>query len=166
MITNRNKFIYLGVLIAFSLWFLEVFLHVLVFKSGDFRQELLSLQDYNELWMRLVIATAVITSGIIAQRMANKITEEYENERRIKEALEVSLKEIKLLQGILPICAWCKRIRDDKGYWSQVEAYITEHSDARFSHSICPDCANKMYSEITGKHKIDGGGSQTPSEAS
>ena len=153
MITNKNKFIYLGLAIAALLWFLEVVLHVLVFKTGNFRQELLSLHDYHELWMRLVIVSVVIFSGVTSQHMANKITAEYEKEREINEKLEASLKEIKMLQGILPICAWCKRIRDDKGYWNQVEAYITAHSEAQFSHGICPECAKKMYSEIAGKHE-------------
>ena len=55
------------------------------------------------------------------------------------------LSEIKTLQGIIPICANCKKIRNDTGYWDQVENYISEHSEAEFSHSICPDCAKKLY---------------------
>ncbi|MFT5702405.1 MAG: PAS domain S-box-containing protein [Desulforhopalus sp.] len=58
--------------------------------------------------------------------------------------------EIKVLRGFIPICASCKQIRDDKGYWSQVEKYISEHSKAQFSHSICPDCATKLYPEFVG----------------
>ncbi|MCL7488008.1 MAG: PAS domain S-box protein [Desulfobulbaceae bacterium] len=53
--------------------------------------------------------------------------------------------EIKVLRGFLPICASCKKIRDDKGYWNQIESYIRDHSEAQFSHSICPDCARKLY---------------------
>jgi PAS domain S-box-containing protein len=67
-----------------------------------------------------------------------------ERERLIGELKEAAL-TIKTLQGILPICSCCKKIRDDKGYWSQIEKYITEHSSAEFSHSICPDCAKKIY---------------------
>lgn len=62
--------------------------------------------------------------------------------------LEDSLSHVKQLQGILPICAWCKKVRDDKNYWRQVEEYISKHSEARFSHSICPDCRKKMCPEI------------------
>ena len=62
--------------------------------------------------------------------------------------LERALSEIKRLRGILPICAECKRIRDDAGYWHQVELYIREHSEAEFSHSICPDCMRKLYPEF------------------
>lgn len=68
-------------------------------------------------------------------------------------ALKDSLNEIKVLSGMLPICASCKKIRDDKGYWNQIEAYISEHSEAQFSHSICPDCTEKLYPEIYKKMK-------------
>ncbi len=59
--------------------------------------------------------------------------------------LEHSAKEIKKLRGILPICANCKKIRDDKGYWTQVEVYISDHSETEFSHGLCPECAVKIY---------------------
>lgn len=59
--------------------------------------------------------------------------------------LEESLKNVKLLRGMLPICARCKKIRDDQGYWNQLEAYIGKHSDATFSHGICPDCATQLF---------------------
>jgi DNA-binding response OmpR family regulator len=58
---------------------------------------------------------------------------------RVKE-LEGALARVKYLRGLLPICAYCKKIRNDQNYWQQVEAYISEHSDAQFSHSICPTC--------------------------
>ncbi|MCB2185502.1 MAG: AAA family ATPase [Deltaproteobacteria bacterium] len=59
--------------------------------------------------------------------------------------------EIKTLRGLLPICSHCKKIRDDTGYWSQVEEFISEHSEAKFSHSICPECIKKLYPEIAEK---------------
>ncbi len=63
--------------------------------------------------------------------------------------LQEALGKIKTLSGFLPICASCKKIRDDKGYWNQIEAYIRDHSDAEFSHGICPDCADKLYPELS-----------------
>ena len=66
---------------------------------------------------------------------------------KIVEKLEISLSEVKTLTGLLPICASCKKIRDDRGYWNQIESYIKERSDADFSHSICPECADKLYPE-------------------
>jgi len=71
-----------------------------------------------------------------------------EQKKLIKE-LQVALQNIKTLQGLIPICASCKKIRDDKGYWNQIEAYISEHSSAEFSHGICPDCAKKIYPGYT-----------------
>ncbi|OGP50094.1 MAG: hypothetical protein A2Y79_07200 [Deltaproteobacteria bacterium RBG_13_43_22] len=66
-----------------------------------------------------------------------------------KEAIEKAYLEIKQLRGIIPICADCKKIRNDKGYWEQVEQYISDHSQAEFTHSICPNCAKKMLDQET-----------------
>ena len=62
-----------------------------------------------------------------------------------KEKLEAALSKIKTLSGMLPICSYCKKIRDDKGYWNQIEEYLRDHSNAEFSHSICKECAQKHY---------------------
>ncbi|MFH1154410.1 MAG: CHASE domain-containing protein [Pseudomonadota bacterium] len=62
--------------------------------------------------------------------------------------LRKALSEIKKLSGLLPICSYCKRIRDDKGYWNQIESYIRDHSDADFSHGICNECVKKHFPEI------------------
>jgi GAF domain-containing protein len=64
--------------------------------------------------------------------------------RRVSRQMAEALEKVKTLHGLLPICAWCKRIRDDKGYWSQVEAYVHAHTDADFTHGICPECLAKM----------------------
>jgi YesN/AraC family two-component response regulator len=69
-----------------------------------------------------------------------------EQKRLIRE-LQEALSKIKTLRGLIPICASCKKIRNDQGYWTQVEAYITEHSDAEFTHGICPECSTRMYSQ-------------------
>ena len=69
---------------------------------------------------------------------------EKDRERLIRE-LQDALSKVKKLSGFLPICASCKRIRDDKGYWNQIESYIRDHSDIDFSHGICPECAQKLY---------------------
>lgn len=68
--------------------------------------------------------------------------------RTFYEEKEKALQEVKILSGFLPICASCKKIRDDKGYWNQIESYIRDHSEAEFSHGICPDCAKKLYPDI------------------
>ncbi len=71
---------------------------------------------------------------------------EMENKRLIKE-LKLTLAKVQVLKGLLPICASCKKIRDDQGYWKQIETYISEHSDAEFSHGLCPDCELKYFPE-------------------
>jgi AmiR/NasT family two-component response regulator len=65
--------------------------------------------------------------------------------RRKNTELEEALAWVKQLSGLLPICASCKKIRDDEGYWHQVEVYIRDHSEAQFSHGLCPDCMTKLY---------------------
>jgi hypothetical protein len=72
---------------------------------------------------------------------------ELERERLIQE-LQTALARVKLLSGLLPICANCKKIRDDQGYWKQVESYVESHSEATFSHGICPECLHKLYPEL------------------
>ena len=67
--------------------------------------------------------------------------------------LNKSIEEVRVLQGILPICASCKKIRDDQGYWNQLEDYISRHSEVDFSHSICPDCAEKIYPDLQKRGK-------------
>ena len=72
---------------------------------------------------------------------------EHDKEVLIEE-LQKALAEIKTLKGIVPICASCKKIRDDQGFWNQIEAYVREHSEAEFSHGLCPDCARTLYPDI------------------
>ena len=72
---------------------------------------------------------------------------ERDRERLIVD-LQGALAEVRTLSGLLPICAKCKNIRDDRGYWNQIESYITKHSKAEFSHSICPDCAKVLYPDL------------------
>lgn len=69
-------------------------------------------------------------------------------EKQKTEALRRAMSEIKVLRGLLPICAQCKKIRDDQGNWQQLETHIKKHSEADFTHSICPECAKKLYPEL------------------
>jgi hypothetical protein len=62
--------------------------------------------------------------------------------------LQQTIDEVKTLKGIIPICASCKKIRDDSGYWQQVEQYVKNHSNAEFSHGICPECAKVLYPDL------------------
>ena len=64
------------------------------------------------------------------------------------EELELALKEVRTLKGIVPICASCKNVRDDQGYWNRVETYLNEHTEAEFSHAVCPDCMKRLYPQF------------------
>jgi PAS domain S-box-containing protein len=103
-----------------------------------------------------VSSSAIIENGkIIGSRdIVRNITErkkaEKEKEALISE-LQNALNEITTLKGFLPFCSFCKKIRNDKGYWEQVDIYIRDHSEADISHSICPECAKKHYAEF--EHK-------------
>jgi PAS domain S-box-containing protein len=85
-------------------------------------------------------------AGIIgaARDITKRIGLEKEREKLISELRE-ALAGIRTLKGLLPICSSCKKVRDDKGYWNQIEAYVSEHSEAEFTHGICPECAQKLY---------------------
>jgi hypothetical protein len=87
------------------------------------------LENGEELRARVKVGARVVT---LQQGLAERVR-----------ALEDALARVKRLQGPLPICAWCKKVRNDQNYWQQVEGYVAEHSEARFSHSICPECKEK-----------------------
>ncbi len=88
-----------------------------------------------------------ITSQMIERsiRYSIKHKESEAEKDRLIEELKEAMNRIKTLSGLIPICASCKKIRDDRGYWQQVEAFIQEHTEAEFSHGICPDCAKRLY---------------------
>jgi PAS domain S-box-containing protein len=88
-----------------------------------------------------------VRTSMIVRDITERKRAEQERERLI-EALQEALANIKTLRGLLPICASCKKIRDDSGYWSQIEAYVQAHSDAVFSHGICPDCVRQLYGDM------------------
>jgi transcriptional regulator with GAF, ATPase, and Fis domain len=89
------------------------------------------------------IAGAITNAQLFIER--KRVGEERE---RLILQLQDALAEVKQLSGLLPICASCKKIRDDKGYWNQIEEYIRDRSEAEFSHSICPDCMKKLYPDL------------------
>lgn len=94
-------------------------------------------------WNEELIALLKIAGVVFGNAIERKRGEE-ERGRLILE-LQESLARVRTLSGLLPICANCKKIRDDKGYWNQIEIYIRERSQAEFTHGICPDCAQRLY---------------------
>ncbi len=81
---------------------------------------------------------------------------EEERERLITD-LRKALSEIKVLRGLIPVCAWCKKIRDDQGYWQKIEKYVEKHSHVKFTHGICPECLKKVEKKEAAKTKKTGG---------
>ena len=96
--------------------------------------------------VRLFKASVESYLALLFEVNERKRTEE-EKELLIVELIN-ALAQVKKLSGLLPICASCKKIRNDKGYWNQIEEYISDHSEAQFSHGICPDCIRKLYPEL------------------
>jgi len=93
---------------------------------------------------------AFMILGALIGLLCGKIMQIDEEKSKLIIELQKALERVKTLSGLLPICASCKKIRDDQGYWNQIEAYIAQHSEAEFSHGICPQCAKKLYPEFYG----------------
>lgn len=110
-------------------------------------------KDGTKFYVEVSCSNVANDKGNVSGRMASfvDITQrkhmELERETLVAQ-LQSALAKVKTLRGLVPICASCKKIRDDKGFWHQVEAYIQDHSDAVFSHGICPDCALKLYPDL------------------
>jgi len=129
----------------------------LAFKNLESRQLVKSLEkSKKELQIqkdKLETMVEIRTAALNAtnQRLQSEITERKESEKKRKKLineLQNALENVKQLSGLLPICSHCKKIRDGKGYWNQIEEYIHKHSEAEFSHSICQECAEKYYPDL------------------
>jgi sigma-B regulation protein RsbU (phosphoserine phosphatase) len=124
-------------------------MHVILLTARDSREDVVAgldagADDYlikpfdpEELRARVHVGIRVLA---LQDRLADRVTE-----------LQKALSEVKQLSGLLPICSYCKRIRGDENYWERVESYITEHTDAQFSHGICPQCYETVLGELEGR---------------
>ncbi len=90
---------------------------------------------------------ARIHSLVRIKKAEDALREKEQRQKKLIAKLRKALSEIRTLRGLIPICASCKKIRDDKGYWNQLEKYLIEHTEALFSHGICPECTEKLYPE-------------------
>ncbi|MDW7712289.1 MAG: PAS domain-containing protein [Deferrisomatales bacterium] len=99
----------------------------------------------------------VVGSVHVVRDISEQKRREEEREALVAQ-LQEALAQAKLLSGLLPICASCKSIRDDQGYWNQIETYIRERSDAEFTHGICPECAERLYPRWAKRRQAGGGG--------
>jgi len=87
------------------------------------------------------------TTANLQKEIEERTKAEAEKEKLIEE-LQAAIAKVKTLSGLLPICANCKKIRDDGGYWQQIESYIRQHSETEFTHSICPECVDLLYPQL------------------
>ncbi|MCX6356196.1 MAG: hypothetical protein NTZ78_15040 [Candidatus Aureabacteria bacterium] len=104
-------------------------------------------------YVDLLISVLLIVAGILLDSNIRKLEKEREIEKKLRQtneeldtanrAIRESLANVKILKGLLPICASCKKVRDDKGYWQQVEVYFRDRTDAKFTHWLCPECVIK-----------------------
>jgi hypothetical protein len=120
---------------------------------NDSQEFIVKSKEGRSFVVEVTASNVTSSSGELAGRMASFIDitkrKEIEADReKLIGKLQDALNKIKTLRGIIPICAACKKIRDDKGYWNQLESYIREHSEAVFSHGICPECTEKLYPDL------------------
>jgi len=118
------------------------------FHDVPFFEMLIFADRGHELFMRMTVVVLLEVLGVIsAILILRRRKAEKENERLIGELRE-AITRIETLSGLLPICAYCKKVRDDQGYWNKIETYISKHSRAEFTHSICPECGKKAVDEF------------------
>jgi len=113
--------------------------------------DIYSSHSYSSVFLAIWNTAIRLLSFLIIAYTMSKIRFLLTEERKLSKDLRDALVQIKTLSGLIPICASCKKIRDDKGYWNQLETYIQEHSQAEFSHGICPDCMKKLYGDFLEK---------------
>ena len=98
---------------------------------------------YQTVWF--LAAVGLVLASVVAGMYRLRVRQHIRAERELQERVTVALADIKTLRGLLPICAWCKKVRDDGGYWNQLEEYVSDHTQAEFSHGICPECRETQY---------------------
>ena len=104
--------------------------------------------DYVTKPFKIEILTARINTHLELKRSRDELQNTLKEKELLIHELTDALANIKTLRSLLPICSSCKKIRDDKGYWCQLDAYLMQHTDLQISHSICPDCAKKLYPDL------------------
>jgi len=156
-VADRTPYRFVGLILIplMSLLFLIEYLAPSLVKPYASRGE-----RFIDLYMTFLVATFVIYQIIAmilkahrdeksrADAMNRRLRENVEALQQANQDLENALAEVKTLSGLLPICASCQKIRNDKGYWDRIETYIQAHTEATFSHSLCPDCARKLYPDL------------------
>lgn len=146
----QNDFFKLSALIiAIFYWFLDSSIHYFLY--GEWEFEVIP-SDFNELWMRTAIFVLISGYGFFVDYSFRKMRKLQEEQRKTQDELENAL--TKILNGFMPICSVCKKIRisdsdvHDRKNWTEIDRFITDRTDLQLSHSYCPDCADKVRAEI------------------
>ena len=119
-----------------------------------FVAEALILRDTPGLWIPFANMLALLIVFLTVVLILSALRKAFADQERLIGELEDALGRVKTLSGLLPMCSWCKKVRDDRGYWKAVEAYIHEHSDAAITHGICPECRTSHFAKGKGLRDI------------
>ena len=106
--------------------------------------------EHKRHYLNLALAMAPVLALVISN------VRNFQAKERLIFELQEAFSKVKTLSGLLPICANCKKIRDDSGYWNRIEAYIAEHADVQFTHGICPECVSKLYPDLFDQKGAEG----------
>lgn len=106
--------------------------------------DILSGHPYSRVWLVYWEASIHLASFVIVSLLVAGARARLEQERRLGERLRAALSEVRTLKGLIPVCSYCRRIRNDDACWDRFEAYLAAHTDVQFTHGICPDCYEKM----------------------
>jgi len=121
------------------------FFCIIVWSISDLASHHPYSASYIQFWNGIIR----LVSFLIIAFALSRLKKDFNEQRQLNADLNRALEQVKQLKGMLPICASCKMIRNDKGYWEQIESYIQNHSEAQFTHGLCPDCAKRLYPEFS-----------------
>jgi ligand-binding sensor domain-containing protein len=110
-------------------------------------------QFYQTRWFIVLAVLSVVLAAVSVPLL--RVRQLRARARELDQRVQEAIRELKVLSGLLPICAWCKKVRDDGGYWSKIEAYLSARTDAQFTHGICPECNDKMLADEAAHHGPD-----------
>ena len=143
LITNT----FCSLLFLSGMAFMNISLIIISIKTGQF----LTIQIINSTTfsiLSMVLSRVIFYYQLREFKTKMTVEEKSKEIQKINRELQSSLENIKILSGLLPICSYCKKIRDDKGYWNELDAYIQKNSEAEFSHGICQECAKKHFPDL------------------
>ena len=123
---------------------------VCVWFVGDVAAQHPYPSEFLRYWTALIWFLAFLSVTVLVL----EIRRLFDEKERLNHELRMTLDEVRELKGLLPICASCKKIRDDEGYWHEIERYVGSRSKAEFSHGICPDCMRKLYPEFSARTQL------------